>query len=124
MIRVLLIATAVIELGAGLGMLIDPASAGTSFTGSPLSEPGGLLLTRIGGAGLLAFVVACVLASRDAASRAARGVAAGALLYNIAAAAILAYARFGQGLAGAVLLPGIMLHTAMAIWCLLCLRKN
>jgi hypothetical protein len=120
--KALLIATAVIELGAGLGMLIDPAGAGVSFTGTPLSEPGGVLLARIGGAGLLALVVACVWASRDAASRAARGVVAGALVYNIAAAAILSYARFGQGLTGSVLLPGVILHAVMTVWCVACLR--
>ncbi len=122
--KALLLATAVIELGAALGMLIDPAGAALALSGSSLTESGGLMLARIGGAGLLALVVACLWASRDASSRAARGVVAGALVYNIAAATMLGYGRFGERLTGTVLLPGLILHTVMTIWCIVCLRVS
>ena len=122
--RALLLATAVIELGAGLGMLIDPAGAAVALSGAPLTEPGGMLVARIGGAGLLAIVAACLLASRDEQSRAARGVVAGAFVYNVAAAGILGYARFGQELTGTALLPGLILHAVMTIWCVACLRMG
>ena len=44
------------------------------------------------------------------------------LLYNIAVAAVLAYAGIGLGLRGAALWPALILPAAMAAWCIACLR--
>jgi hypothetical protein len=44
------------------------------------------------------------------------------LLYNVAATAVLAFAGIGLGLHGVALWPAVLLHAAMALWCLACLR--
>lgn len=120
----LLIATAVIELEAGLALLLSPSLAISLLFDSTLDSPAALMVARLGGAGLLTLGVACGLARNDAQSRAAAGLVAAMLLYNIAAAAILAFARIGLGLHGVLRWPGVLLHTALAVWCVACLRSK
>ena len=57
-------------------------------------------------------------------SRSARGLVAAMLFYDIAAAAFLAFAGVGLGLNGVALWPGVLLHSAMAAWCLACLWRT
>ena len=112
-----------IELGAGLALLGFPAPVVMLLAGAPLEGPAAFTVARVGGAGLLALGVACWLARGDAQSRAARGLVAAMLVYNIAAAAVLAYAGIGCGLRGVALWPAVVLHAGMACWCVACLRR-
>jgi ABC-type proline/glycine betaine transport system permease subunit len=75
----------------------------------------------MGGAGLLALGVACWLSRDDTQSRAARGLVAAMLLYNVAAVAVLAFASVGFGMHGVALLPAVVLHALLAVWCFTCL---
>jgi hypothetical protein len=73
---------------------------------------------------LLALGVACWLARGDAQSRAARGLVAAMLLYNISAVVVLGAAGIRSQTAGIALWPAVILHAAMVIWCVtLLLRK-
>jgi hypothetical protein len=114
----LLIATAVMEVGAGLALLCCPSAAVTLLLSSPLDAPAAVTLGRVAGAALLALGVACWRAGNDAPSRAARGVVAAMLLYNCAAVAVLAHAGLRLGLVGIGLWPGVVLHAGMAVWCI------
>jgi hypothetical protein len=109
--------TAVIELEAGLALLVWPSATVTLLVGVPLEAPAPLTVARVGGAGLLALGVACWFARGDAQSRAARGLVAAMLLYDVAAAGVLAFAAIGFGLQGVALWPAVVLHAAMAVWC-------
>ena len=115
--------TAVIELGAGLALLCVPSPVGVLLLGSPLDTPTALSVARVGGAGLLSLGVACWLARGDSESRAARGLVAAMLLYNVGAVAILAFAGIGFGLHGVALWPAVVLHAVMTVWCVACLRR-
>jgi hypothetical protein len=117
-------ATALIELGAGLALLCCPSAAVVLLVGESLEAPAALTVVRIGGAGLLALGWACWLARGDTHSQSARGLVAAMLLYNVAAAALLAFARVGYGLQGVALWPGVVLHAAMTVWCVACLRAG
>jgi hypothetical protein len=116
--------TAVIEIGAGLALLSFPSTTVTLLVGAPLETAAALTVARVGGAGLLALGVACWFARSDTPSRAARGLGAAVLLYDVAAVAILAFAGIGSGLHGPALWPAVVLHALMSIWCVACLRQK
>jgi hypothetical protein len=120
----LLIATAVFELGFGVALLGCPSATVALLVGEPLEAPAALSVARVGGAGSLALGVACWLACDDTQSRAARGLVAAMLLYNVAGVAVLAFAGTGFGLHGLALWPAVVLHAAMAAWCVTCLRRR
>lgn len=109
--------TAIIEAATGLGLLALPSVVVQLLLGSPLDTSAALILGRVAGAALLALGVACWLASNDAQSRAAGGLVVAMLLYNVAVAAVLAYAGLGLGLHGVALWPAVILHAVMAVWC-------
>jgi hypothetical protein len=46
------------------------------------------------------------------------------LFYDLAVAALLAYAAIGNGLYGIALWPAVVLHTLMSVWCVACLRHS
>jgi hypothetical protein len=120
-IKSLLTLTVVIEMGAGLALLIWPSLTVTFLLGSSLDTAAALTLGRVAGAALLALGVACWLARHDGQSRAATGLIAAILLYNLSAVSILASAGISSGLAGVALWPAVFLHAAMAAWCIVCL---
>jgi hypothetical protein len=82
------------------------------------------VVARVGGAAVLSIGVSCWLARNDHQGRAAKGLVAGLLLYNIAAVAVLAYAGIGLGLSGIGLWPAVVLHAVLAAWCIACLRTR
>ncbi len=109
--------TAWIELGAGIALAFLPGTAAELLLGSSVGTSVGMMVGRVAGAALLALGVACWGARRDKESRAARGLTAGMLLYNVAVVALLVWAGLGQGLIGLAIWPAVLLHTAMAGWC-------
>jgi len=118
------IASAIIELGAGLALLCCPGAAATLLVGAPLEGPAALIVARVCGAGLLTLGVACWLARGDTQSRAARGLIAAMLLYDVIVAALLTLAALGMDLRGVALWPAVVLHGLMSVWCVACLRRN
>jgi len=123
-IRLLLIVTAGIEAATGLALLGLPSLVVSILLGGSLDTPAALVVARVGGAALLSIGVAYWLARNDPQSRAASGLIAALLLYSIAAVAVLVYAGLGLGLSGIGLWPAVVLHVALAVWCIACLRTK
>ena len=119
--RHLFVVSAAIEAGAGLSLLLLPAVPVLLLLGLPLDTPAGLAVGRVGGAALLSMGAACWLARNDEQSQAATGLIAAMLLYNIAVVVVLAHAGMGLGALGVGLWPAVLLHLALAIWCIACL---
>jgi Kef-type K+ transport system membrane component KefB len=107
-----------IELGAGLALLCVPSVTAVLLLGEQLVEPVALAVARVAGVALLTLGVACWLASRDTGSRAARGLVAAMVIYNLGATIILATAGILSHLFGVALWPAVAVHLAMAIWCI------
>jgi len=117
-------ATALIEIGAGLSLVILPALAIWLLLGVREPSPEALIVSRVCGAGLLAIGVACWLARHDHGSRSQHGLLWAILVYNVGACAVLAFAGSMLSMAGGALWPGVGLHAVMTIWCALNLRAS
>ena len=124
MTKKLLIVTASAEAGIGVLLLFAPPIAARLLLGSGLDGHAAGIVGRIAGAALLSLGVACWLARDDRSSPALRGLVTAMLLYNTAAFAVLLYAGAGLKLVGVLLWPATVLHAALAVWCLACLRSG
>ena len=69
---------------------------------------------------LFSLGVACWLVD-DTHSRTGRGLVAAMLLYNLAVAGLLSDTRMRLGIAGVGFWPAVILHSALAVWCVACL---
>ena len=122
--KIFQIASALIELGAALALMGVPSAMVTLLLGSPLDSMAAVVLGRLAGAALFALALACWLARGDAQGPAARGLIAAMAFYNLAVAALFTFAGLGPKLAGLALWPAVILHAAMAVWCLSCLSRK
>jgi hypothetical protein len=115
----LLIMTALIEARTGLLLLVLPSVPIALLLGVEHSAPETILVARVTGAALLAFGVASWFAPNDQDRRARLGLLTAILIYDLAAAALLAYAGLVLSMAGLVLWPAVVIHAALAICCVL-----
>jgi len=122
--RSLFIATTVIEVGAGLALMVSPALAVSILAGGSFDTAADTVVGRVAGAALLALALVSWLARNEDYSSAATGIVSGLLLYNAGAGAVLAYAGIGLRLSGIGLWPAVALHVAMAVWCLAVLASS
>jgi quinol-cytochrome oxidoreductase complex cytochrome b subunit len=113
----LLVVTAVLEAGTGLGLLAAPSMVAQMLLGAALEAPAALTVARVAGAALLALGLACWLAASDAQSCAGRGVVSAMVIYNLGAAIVLGLAGIHGPSAGIALWPAVILHLAMTVWC-------
>ncbi len=120
--RTLLTVTAALEGGIGVALALAPSAVFLVLLGAPLESPGGPVIGRVLGSALISLGAACWFARDDTHGRTDQGLVAGMLLYNIAAASLLGHARIGLGLPGVGLWPAVILHSALAAWCIACLR--
>ena len=122
--RTLLIATAAIEIGAGLALAVVPSAAVSVLFGSPLDSAASLAVGRVAGLALVSLAIACWLARHDGESRAGKGLVVAMLVYNAGAVAVLAYAGAGLGRSAVLLWMAVVVHVLMAAWCGASLKRT
>ncbi len=76
-----------------------------------------IVVSRITGAALTAIGVACWVARDDRDNTSQRGLLIGVLIYDVAAAVLLAYAGAILKMAGIALWPAVLIHSGLAVWC-------
>jgi hypothetical protein len=116
--------SAVIELGAGLALLVFPSAVVNLLLGSPLDASAAVALGRLTGAALFALGGACWLARGDTLGCAARGLVVAMLIYNVGAVVVLGLAGVQLPTTGIALWPAVVLHGGMAIWCVYVLVQS
>jgi hypothetical protein len=121
--KTFLTVTAIVEAGAGLALLAVPSVTASLLLGMPLDSSAAANLARVGGAAIVALAIVSWLARRDVHSLASRGLIVAMVFYNIAVAAVLAFASLSDGLHGVLLWPAVAFHVAMAAWCIASLLK-
>jgi hypothetical protein len=112
-------AMTVLELLSGICLLMLPGLSLGLLLGIPAAAPEALGISRLAGVALIALGVMC---HSGAAGLISWWVLAGMLVYNVGAAAVLAYVGAGLGLSGPLLWPAVLLHAALTIWVLLSLQ--
>ena len=119
--RTFFMVTALVEVAAGLALLGVPSVPIWLLLGIGQPVPEALLVGRVGGAGLLAIGIACWSARSDRGSASQRGLLRGVMVYNVGVLLVLASAGAVAGMGGVLLWPAVVLHTGLAVWCLVCL---
>jgi hypothetical protein len=115
-------ATAAMEAGAGLALLIAPTLVITLLLAGLVTNTH-VALGRLAGAALLSLGAACWWARSDAGSVASRALVGGMSVYNVTVIAIVLAGSFGS-LSRPILWVVILLHGAMAAWCVSLLRPG
>ena len=121
--KYLLITTAVAEGGTGLVLLALPSVPLALLLGLGDTPAVAAVVARIAGAALVTIAVGCWMARNEKDGRAASGMLAGVLFYDLAAAAILAYTGLVVGLVGIALWPAVVVHVVLAVWCIRCIFR-
>ena len=120
--KLLLLVTALVEAATGLCLLILPAVLFAILLGLEQPTVDTIFVGRIAGAALLAIGIASWMARNDTRTPAQRGLLTGILIYDAAAAILLAYAGAVLEMSGVLLWPAVALHAILAVWCFSCLR--
>jgi hypothetical protein len=120
----LLTLTAIVEAATGVALLLAPSMVVELLLDAPLETLAAIALGRLAGAALLTIGVACWIGRDDTHSRAARGLLAAMVLYNVGAVIILGATGISGRPVGIALWPAVVLHTAMAIWCVMTLMAG
>jgi hypothetical protein len=122
-VKTLLSITAVIEAINGFLMLTLSSLVVTSLFGILQPSSVEIITIRLVGVTVISFGFACWFARNIMLGGGAKGFAGALLLFNAGAAVLLIYANLGLGLSGFLLWPGILFHSLMGIWCVVCLLR-
>jgi len=113
------VVTAGMEVGAGLALIVAPALVIRLLFG-PSELQTGVAIGRLAGAALVSLGAACWWARHDGGSAASRGLVSGLLIYNAAVVTLVLSGSFGS--LSPPLWAVVVVHGAMAIWCVWLLR--
>jgi hypothetical protein len=120
----LFLVTAILEIGAGVALLIFPSASAVMLLGAPLEGSAAVTLERVTGVALLALGVANWFAQYDEQSRVAKGIIGAMVVYNLGTVITLSSSGIFSPPVGTLLWPGVVVHVAMAVWCVIALRSQ
>ncbi|MBB5535020.1 hypothetical protein [Rhizobium giardinii] len=118
--RALLSAMGALEAATGLALLIIPTVLVGLLLGTAPDTAAGMTVSRVAGAALLALGIACWFTREDR----SRGLLAAMVIYNAAVVVVLFAGWIGSGLSGVAFWPAILVHAALAFWCIVYLSPS
>jgi hypothetical protein len=118
---IFLILTAATEVVTGIVLIFVPSIAFSLLLGIDSPAPEAIFIGRVTGSALIAIGVGAWWARTDERCAALVGVLVGILVYDVAAAILLAFAAIVIKMSGIGLWPGVALHSVLAVLCLKCL---
>lgn len=118
----LLIATAMMETLAGVGLMSAPVTIARLLLGAEIDAPG-IVVARVAGAALFTIGILCWIASSNR-TGSAPSLLSALLFYNIAVITALLHAHLSLHLSGIGLWPLVSVHVALAVWCIACLASD
>src|SRR5689334_699749 len=104
----LLSVTGALEAATGLGLLVAPSLVIELLLGAAPGAPAGISVSRVAGVALMTIGLACWLARAEAASRAAKGLVAAILLYNVGVVVVLVPVWMNPAPVGVAFWPVVM----------------
>ncbi len=110
--RTLLVVAAVLEVAAGLVLILAPSVFVHLLLGSDISGTGSMV-GRVAGVGLLSLGIACWPGADNSGTRVQSLYAM--LTYNFLVAAYLAYLGAVRGFSGILLWPVVVVHAVLAL---------
>lgn len=116
--------TALSEGATGLFLLAQPSVVVALLLGEADSGPALLVVGRVLGAALLTIGIAAWQGRGDPEGSAQQGLLGAVLIYDVAAAALLAHAGMVLNLSGLALWPAAAGHTVLAVWAGCCLAAG
>ncbi|HKB06355.1 MAG TPA: hypothetical protein VKD90_29440 [Gemmataceae bacterium] len=122
--RYLLTITALGEGATGLALLTVPSFVLALLLGVTSVAAETLVVARVAGGALVAIGLICWIARGDDARPARRGMLAAILIYDVVAAAALAWAGADLAMSGVALWPAAAAHVLLAVWCVAALAKG
>ena len=122
--KLFLIAMAIVEVVTGLLSYFSSRCRVDRSAGVENPAVEAIFVGRLAGAALLAIGVASWLARTDTLTPAQFGLLTGLLIYNAAAAILIASAGVVLKMSGAALWPAVVLHAILTVWCISCLRQD
>jgi hypothetical protein len=108
--KALVMVSSTIEAATGLALIIDPELVARILLGTDLLG-GGIAVSRVAGAALLALGLACWPGKDDATAQTTCAL----FIYNFLAAIYLGYLRAGGGFVSYLLWPVCALHALLAL---------
>lgn len=118
--KILLRVTALIEGATGLALSFIPALVISTLLGVTTNDPSMILISRIGGIGLIVLAIACFVSSGAKHALSMVKVMTG---YNILSIIGLVYVWYARGMNGSGLWPAVLLHLLLLGWCISELKK-
>ena len=122
--RTLLITTTALELPTGLALLLVPSVVTELLPGEELAAPAAIAIGRVAGIALVAIGASCWLAGKGDGTSRPTDLIAGLLIYNVAITVLLGHASLALEMHGILSWPAVVGHTALALWCVGCLRSR
>jgi hypothetical protein len=117
-VKLLLEAMAIINILAGVVMIVFPVFLSGAVLGVSLNEPAAIVVLRVAGVAILSLGIVCWMVASEGRSKPGKSLVTGLAIYNTLIMMIIAYTITIQNFTSPGLWVVILLHAIFAGWCI------